>query len=436
MSIEGATVKIRSQYLDQTVVLQGSGLGFRWQGESYVLTSDHVILFDSEEAEQEVQFASGKILSAEVVVTDFGHGLALLKMTNRPEEWPPDLEWPELDLLKTAAAQNRQPVVMMGYPALADGGYDPGGLVRDTGGTVTDAHQSNYLHVQIGEMIMVDHGYAEFGMSGGVATDVNDQFLGILSHQTFRSGETEIQNSIQVIPARLAVAWVKSILVDHVVPSLIQTPVQMLDRRSINFLSGKLYFTEVDPYSNGRQMVTLSSYEGGNDSYFGGPESETARLGEFLNQNLDCGVYIHGFRKRGHVGYDYSAGGWVSVLFSLAKPELEPIAEAWCNGTEDAVNSLDDQYKSLSHLIGEAQDVGAYDLLSVLSRYLENYVRDQDFYDPENNSYFVLKPSDLRNLLSAPEYQDSWKKLEQHGKRSALQKGIQDLAETFKYLSI
>jgi hypothetical protein len=210
----------------------------------------------------------------------------------------------------------------------------------------------------------------------------------------------------------------------------------MLDHRSVNFLSGKLFFLEADPYSNVQLMLFAMDYKKGNDSYFGGPGGEIARMSAFAAENTDCSLMIHGFRKRGHVEFDYGRGSWSDTVLMLVNPDLEPIVEAWCNGSEDAANSLEDHYRHLARLIKDAQGVRAADeLLSTLNYYIESFVRGQNHSDPTNNTFFVLKPSDLENLLSGAGYKEAWAELARYGKREPLEQGIRDLKQTFKYLS-
>jgi hypothetical protein len=116
------------------------------------------------------------------------------------------------------------------------------------------------------------------------------------------------------------------------------------------------------------------------------------------------------------------------------RPEIEPLTRLWCNSTEESVNTLDTQYKSMTSLLQATSRQGAENLFSTLQSYLQFiYQQDPDFGHTE---YLLLKPTDLERLVSLPTYKSDWLALEKRGDAEKIRKALGDWTSIMRGLTI
>ncbi len=422
------TLKIISQFRDESLTLRGSGLGFCFLGQAYVVTSDHVLLHGDANAVQIVMLLQQKF-TAHYLVSDYGHGLGLLALTSADSVC---VSWPALETMALAKFEKNQAVAMLGYPAMSDS------LIRDLSGRVSDPSVDRGVFVEQTQLIEIAGGHAEFGMSGGVVTNTEGKFAGLLSHQIYSETGSAIQNTILAIPAADVVAWLKGYFSDPdgsrgTTPvTLIQSTPQLISTIGPSASSGNLFFSFLDAFSNGHFELILTTSEGSLSRLYADPPGDLAL---YSASKKDCVFYIVRFRKRGIVGSGgASVTNFKDSLRMLTRTDLEPVTLLSCNDSEDAIRELSAIYKQLRLLSDRDQGVGAEGLLKVLRGYLD-FIYNQD-PDQGMGSYFEVKPQDLERLESNPIYASSWIALRAKGVDGEWRKALDHWIETMRHLAI
>jgi len=217
-SWQNATIQVSSfPCLTERPRFSGSGLLVSYQGNIWVLTSEHVVIQDKSSATcHEAEGAAG-MARTELVAADYLKGLALLKLP-KPS-----------DSLRQAAISLddlRLDGSFSSFPSLAALGYPAGSsqLQTLTDGKLITAESQRALIAGISHMIEAANLPVEYGMSGGVLLGSDSgtaSILGFLSHQVLRRetgrpsgandvnpGDSVSRNDLALaIPANEAVSW-------------------------------------------------------------------------------------------------------------------------------------------------------------------------------------------------------------------------------------
>jgi hypothetical protein len=203
-------VKVHSRLCEAGEIdWRGSGFLMRHGDDVFVVTSEHVMLWGGESVCQTVSNPALGRLEADLVAADWGEGLALLRLRERPAS---PLRLPELGDIGTNVSVGDQ-VVSVGYPYALDR------AITHTGGRVLVPESPRHFLPTTRSAIELENAHGEFGMSGGPLMDAASQsIIGILSHQFLKikeGGQTvvceyqsgEAAHQVLVIPGRMIRAW-------------------------------------------------------------------------------------------------------------------------------------------------------------------------------------------------------------------------------------
>lgn len=170
-----ATVKVESYpCLTESPKLEGSGLAFKYQGETYIVTSEHVGFHDSSVKSCHV----ANKMKLHLVKADFFSGMAVLKIVDQNDLKEVAIDWQDLKL-----SQHSEDLSAVGYPAGSD-------IVSTlVSGKLLTKKSRRALIAGAEEMIEASRLPVEFGMSGGIllsSVGKNYAWEGVLSHQVLR----------------------------------------------------------------------------------------------------------------------------------------------------------------------------------------------------------------------------------------------------------
>ena len=269
-----AVVKVHSYDCSNEVKrFAGSGLLFKKGNDVYVVTSEHVVLHSNQNTCHKVFNESLKIQEAELVRADWGMGLAILRIKG-----PVSVTIPNESFLNATLPEANEPVTAYGFA------YASKVLSQNNTATVLIARSGRGLIPLLPEMLEVQGGFVEYGMSGGpVVSNETKQFTGILSHQALKlvsahpsqvvtiNSEVPQSNHFFVIPADAVKVWVRTVLEDEPqsLPSALRdAQIQLQGDRNIVFTSGMSF--------------ELEGTDGGGP--VGGPEGAGRKLELHINQ--------------------------------------------------------------------------------------------------------------------------------------------------------
>lgn len=328
--MENALVKMTSSSKAHT--FNGSGLGFRVGNRAFIVTSDHVVLHENTRVENRI-LSGEHALSATLVASDFGRGLALLEISSDP--MPDDISWPGLESLRAASPAIGDPVTMIGFPAMSDS------FIRDPRARIKAPAAASSIFLEIPALVEIENGHGEFGMSGGVAASAKGELTGILSHQVF-----EKNNLILAIPGADVIKWVQGFFPGGQAPAtpvnpmihFVQTTGQMLSKETPSFSSGQLNFYLLDAYANGRKVLAVLLAARSVSALYPdlppGQEGLLHKIQKDLLKHTDCHVNI--------IGYKYSNGRTIGSPQSIrghvqqwADPTTQPDLDIFCKGNDE-----------------------------------------------------------------------------------------------------
>lgn len=171
--IKDFVVKTRSQMCSDPIQkLSGSGLVFNKAGQTYVITSEHVIL---QELSEVCHFASNETLGElklELIHSRWDLGLALLKVSAKV------LQAPELEELFSQKASIENRIRVLGYPVSENS------LRIDQNGKILTLESKRHIFERLDNVIEISGVHVEYGMSGGALFDQSTRkYLGLISHQ-------------------------------------------------------------------------------------------------------------------------------------------------------------------------------------------------------------------------------------------------------------
>lgn len=214
-------VKVKSQFCGSDRFLVGSGWIVQSGQDVYVVSSEHVILHGPGNDGlicHSVQTSQGW-LPSQLLITDWGNGLALLKV-NTANATLKLTQLNEVNAFSEKSAELSK-MSVYGSPARADS------LYQDHLGRLLSTKSNRHLIPILDKTYELIGAHGEFGMSGGpVVADGNPRVLvGILSHQyieqkvgqaaqvkVFDSVANLQTNHLILIPGDFVLNWVKSAL--------------------------------------------------------------------------------------------------------------------------------------------------------------------------------------------------------------------------------
>lgn len=320
IDLSSAVVKIQSQSADRSQTLQGSGLLVRFGQAVYVLTSDHVILHDNDGSFHQVSNSDLSAQKCDYLFSDYGKGLALLRLVNPPANTPAVA----LADLTDATARGGDSI-LIGAPSGSDD------VLVEAGGKWTDSPGSN-IFLQVPTMIQVQGSQAEFGMSGGLLTDSQGHALGVLSHQTLADNQQKIRNTIDVIPASTVLPWLREAIANPANPPIqwTQATSEMFWKENPLFDSEDLTFgyLVIDQTQQPILYIALGAVSGTRAA------SQTPFMAQ-VRQSLrdpkyeDCLWYVRGF-KNASGQFASASSGLFATLRRLSSAEWTPQAVMSC----------------------------------------------------------------------------------------------------------
>lgn len=213
-------VKVKSQFCgnDRSALL-GSGWIFRRGTDTYVATSEHVVIHapGADELVCHSVLSSRGWIPAQLVLADWGNGLALFKVHAEKQ----NLQLVQLEQVTAfqESARDLSTMSVYGFPLNAKASYE------DHKGRLLTLTSNRHLIPLIDKTYELIGVHGEFGMSGGpVTADGNPRLIvGLLSHQyieqqpghaahvgEFSSSVTLETNHLIVIPGEYVLSWLSS----------------------------------------------------------------------------------------------------------------------------------------------------------------------------------------------------------------------------------
>lgn len=221
---QNATVKINSfPCLTERPRFTGSGILVSFNGNLWVITSEHIVIHDQNNGTCHEAMTSSSdggaesSVSLELLTSDYKMGLALLKVSiSNQQKWNEiALDFKKLE--KEIESQNSNEIfnnqaIALGFPASSTQ------LQTLQGGSVISKNSQRALIPGVSSFIETSYLPIEYGMSGGVLLElINDKsvneskptggqqvlpvsFLGLLSHQVLRRIPGGPTNPIDVKP--------------------------------------------------------------------------------------------------------------------------------------------------------------------------------------------------------------------------------------------
>jgi S1-C subfamily serine protease len=418
-------VKITSTSIADGTIYRGSGLALKYKSDVYVLTSDHVVLHGLKGIEQVI---SGDALSAPLqaayLISDFGRGLALLKVQSPPASW----QLNSIDEIQFSQNKIGDASYLMGYPGLSDS------MIRDGRGRIKDLARPMQALVFLPTMIEIEKGHGEFGMSGGAVANASDQFIGVLSHQIYTESSDSIDNVILVIPGEFAIKWAMAFLTNPLAPpvEIVQTIADQNWGRGVAATTGAIQIEMIDAFGNGTEELSMTDTSDKAPQILLGPNGDFKKYETLLNTQ-PCVVYTLFFRKRDEPFSNYAnPKGMVEILRTFLDPKAEAVNYAWCNGGDD----IKDHLEEYAQKIWSYSDKNKSTPASVLMQTLDNYASNVQQHSGESLTFAEIKPSDWLNLITDEKYKASWDYLKQSGQSAEIETFIRELADKWKLLSI
>lgn len=216
---EDTVVKVISRPCKSSLhTFKGSGLLFEHAGQTYVVTSEHVLYHDNEKHCHAVMNDRLENTKAFLLRADWGIGLALLRLEDTPS-----FSVPQLSDLKGTLLRSGDPAVTLGYP------FESDALLIGSQGQIATTKSKRALIPMNDSMIEVTQAHVEFGMSGGILTSPDHtKLLGLLSHQFLKQvagrgavvqemldPSSPAADHVFVIPADTVYQWLHRILDLH-----------------------------------------------------------------------------------------------------------------------------------------------------------------------------------------------------------------------------
>lgn len=417
-------VKVTSSEIQGNQIFRGSGFAFRHDNLTYVLTSDHVVFHSNIGFRHQISSPLLGNLQGQYLISDFASGLALIQVTTDSSTTK--------DLYSLEQIPHRMPekglqTILIGYPAASDG------LLRDFDGIISNPKKTSEILISVPEMIEVQKGHAEFGMSGGVAISLAGEYLGTLSHQIYSQGEGDIQNLILLIPGSQSLDWLRNYFLSKPpTAEIVQLPQDQSWQHYPTFRSGHILFSYVDTYATGSPVLLLNSAATGSDFLYARENGDLSAFETYLSGPNACSIVVSRFRRRGEIGaVRFSISSLPNLMRSLLNPDWEPLGHLLCSGHEAAVLKLEEHRQELAgfRLPTEAYKLGG------LQKKIVAALTDQE-PDDQTPSYDRVKPKDIDQIINGSQYTQEWLAVRKVGMEAAFVKALRGLQVTLQSLTI
>ncbi len=405
LALEAGVVKIISSSPKSSTNLNGSGFLFTYRGLPLVLTSEHILIPETEtDVLIQMKNQEGQILKLQVLKSDWGSGLALLRV----EEPLSTKTLSDLTDLQTQPAPSSGPVISAGFPAASDG------ILIDPDGVLTNLQSHFELFLDVPYLLEVHSALTEFGMSGGLLLSEDLRPLGILSHKSGSAADLTY-----VIPLSYALAWVQETIDQADFKAYITRMNIDTGEEDANLNSGN--FRLWRNAANELRMFYLSLGEISLTKNF--PHvmfTDADRLcAAYFRRSRDYApyVYLYGFRKKGLLNLKSKMTYPASLLgmFKFLKdPTLQPVAYVWSGNEEHGDNGTEHlRLRNEMDLFFEnsSQAYNKLPLMPYLSAVKE--VLDSSPSSDESVASLVdrLSPHDIDFVLNDPSLQGAWQEL-------------------------
>lgn len=312
-------VKVYAKYA--STEFRGSGILFRHGAEAFVLTSDHVTLHEQASVHRAVN-EKGEVYTADFAAADYGRGLAILKVTSSFDS-SKVVDWKTWQAAKLTIGS---PVEMMGFP------HQSLSLVRSARGTVANAELPSTLVVQIRNLVLIENGHAEFGMSGGITRTPNGELVGLISHQIY-SQIGRIQNDILHIPGSEILTWMGHFFATNGENiELTQSMYQQLYKLPM-FSTGNLLLTYHDTGVRRGREVQIVSGSQKLSSLYGGANCPLKPVEDYMSKNDECVLSVTHLKNK-ISGSVHSVGGLTDFIRLLEDPAFEVQGKVSCMSKE------------------------------------------------------------------------------------------------------
>jgi len=248
---EEAVVKISSRPCGNlTGGLTGSGLLVTHENETYVLTSEHVVLQSNQGICHEVKNSDLGFKKASLVAADWGMGLAVLKLIE-----PVQGSFASLDSLSVTPASVGTEVTAFGYLLKSTE------LTKNSKGSVLTTKSRFWLIPFVRELIEIESRSFGYGMSGGPVFETDsDAFFGILSNEGIRfEASGRPTHRFLVIPSEKVVSWVRFVLSqgEQFVPKMVRSGNRILTNGLAFEIKGQTAFGPIGgPEGVGRTQLS------------------------------------------------------------------------------------------------------------------------------------------------------------------------------------
>jgi len=256
---------------------RGSGVLFNNGGSTYVLTSNHVLLNGNGSYCHEVSNSEIGTRKTTLVTSDWGMGLALLKLNHSLQ----NSRIPERSNLFSTELKLHDQVTANAFP------YDSTQALSSSQGEVVSVQSDRHFFANSFFMTELAGAHAEFGMSGGPVFSGADTFGGILSHQAIMmvAGQdsrivdfsvaqesNRIFNQVFVIPTAVVRQWLNRVFTQiPFVPSISESPDLQIQGEEKVFTDGLQFsLTTINPDGAPIGGANGSGVGGANGSGVGG----------------------------------------------------------------------------------------------------------------------------------------------------------------------
>lgn len=407
LSPTDSIVKIKSYYKSPSFPPRiGSGMIILWRSQKYILTSDHVIYHSNKSFIHEMTDAQGRNHFLTYLVSDAGKGLALLQLI---EDEATSIPY-SLDQINEPNPILFEDITMIGYPADSDA------VLMNKKGKLNSIKYPSDLFIQISNLLEVNGGYGEFGMSGGGAFSTQGEYRGLISHQIIKNDSAI---SVLLIPAADIKIWLQNLFNSEgqlKSPSpidLFQDPSQQVSE-FLSYRTSNLYLSFSQIYGPGTPLglTVFNSKNRVTDKIYGGDNGPFSNLFFKPDFNLIC----LGFRSAQVLGDLIPPPSTVNPWLRTAiDPTIELLWTYDGAGVITNVKKARTYQKDFTNFAKQINQANAPHLrfyLEKIAYYLEftpnNNTIDDDTNESALGKWRLIKPKDLDFILNDPSLKDEW----------------------------
>ena len=458
--IRKSVVKLESRAVGNPQIWKGSAMLFENQGTVYAITSDHVVLHGNEmgsgqKIEHTLWNKDVGLLNAEYLVSDWGAGLALLKVPSMK----PFTGMASLQELNAIPAEDA-PVRAYGFP------FNSQVLLGDIASKFF-AWREVQIFASNKKVMEITASYGEFGMSGGPVFTDDWKFSGLLSHLVFslpqKGNPSKEQipaagiwdpltvvpdNSLLAIPAPFILDWLNRYFQN---PSqfqvyFFQPPFRQLE--SLSFPDMEQIYTGPVHLSSGNKGILFFVESRPRSALYPDPSGffqslvtmQTAKITDsgrifFRQRSADCP------KDRCWRG-SWRIRKFNQLISSLNDPGYEPIAQISSPinyDLEKLSKAFSETGKILQSALGsfrcEKTDQNCLELEQIFEDLVEMTITDwMDPFlhyksNPPEPAWTALRAADIEFLLSSPTYKPRWAEFDKKYPSYVIRKALEKLRD-------